>query len=54
MCDRTDDNGDCFNTTSNVEYKEIFQNVWTIVVCHKILTMLNCFLIYIIDHIAIY
>jgi len=50
MCDKTDDNWDCINTTSNVMYKEIFQNVWTTVVCPKILIMLNCFLIYIIDH----
>jgi len=42
--------GDCISSTSNVVYKEVFQDVWTTVVCPKLLFMLSCFFIYVMDH----
>ena len=40
----TDDNVDCINNTSNVVYKEVFQDVWTTVVhlCHTPIFDLRC------------
>jgi len=46
----TNDDGDCTSTTSNVVYKEVFQNVWTIVVSPNLLFMLSWFFIYLMDH----